>query len=466
MANHVSHAGLPYPVKGARFTLAVPYLDADGDPTDPTTPDTEISKDGAAFTDCTEEVTTITGGNGSGYITLTGDETNCSLLVVCAKVASGPKATLLHVSPRVLPSIATGTAQGGAASSITLAAGAPDWDLTGCIVQTTGGTGGGGGSGSANNQARLIVAYDTATKVATVSPNWEVTPDGTTTYKVLLTEFSVALKLQSNQSVNASTLGGQSVIAAGAVTVGAYVGNNTALEAVDGTGRAVAVLADGVTHGGTDATLALKKIRVLANDQDGAIDVDNTNGTCIALRSGGLPGPLGLGVLDIDNTDYPAPAVFLGGSTAQPALSCSGKPGMMLHAQGGGQSMLADGPLVGTLDGDLTGKVLGGGGSTIGGVGVQASLASEYDAAKTAASQSSVNALSTGLNALAGVFTGITSLAKWLRAMARKDTADSTARGEINSGGGTFDESTDSLEAIADAPAAGVNIVTEETVVN
>src|SRR5688500_18480226 len=115
MANSVSHAALPYPIKNARFSLQVPYLDADGDPTDPTTPDTEISKDAGAFADCAEEVTTITGSNGMGYITLSGAETDCSMLALAAKVASGPKATLATLYPRTLASIGTGTLSAGSA---------------------------------------------------------------------------------------------------------------------------------------------------------------------------------------------------------------------------------------------------------------------------------------------------------------------------------------------------------------
>lgn len=182
MSNHVSHAALPFPVKGARFTLLVPYLDADGDPTDPTTPDTERSIDGAAFADCTEEVTTISGSNGMGYLTLTGDELNCSLLALAAKVASGPKATLATLYPRVLRILETGTATAGSSTSITLNA---TYDVAGCIVKTTGGTGGGGGSGSLNNQARIITAYDIETGIATVEPAWETTPDNTTAFAIL-----------------------------------------------------------------------------------------------------------------------------------------------------------------------------------------------------------------------------------------------------------------------------------------
>lgn len=70
-------------------------------------------------------------------------------------------------------------------------------------------------------------------------------------------------------------------------------------------------------------------------------------------------------------------------------------------------------------------------------------LTSAYDAAKAAASQSSVNAI-------AVILSGITSLAKWLQALARKSTPDATALSEINSGGGTFNAATDSQEAIRD----------------
>lgn len=188
MANSVSHARLPYPIINARFTVGVPFLDADGDPTDPTTPDTEISQDGGAFADAAEEVTTITGSNGAGYITLTGAEMNNSLVVAAFKVASGPKATLMTLYPRNLPILESGTAGAGAAGTLTLASGTyTGLNLAGCFIRTTGGTGG-GGTGGANNQARRITSYNTSTRVATVTPNWETTPDNTTTYDILLPE--------------------------------------------------------------------------------------------------------------------------------------------------------------------------------------------------------------------------------------------------------------------------------------
>lgn len=54
------------------------------------------------------------------------------------------------------------------------------------------------------------------------------------------------------------------------------------------------------------------------------------------------------------------------------------------------------------------------------------------------------------LNSLTGKFAGITLLSSWLRAMIRKDIASASAISEINTGGGTYDETTDSIQAIAD----------------
>lgn len=56
--------------------------------------------------------------------------------------------------------------------------------------------------------------------------------------------------------------------------------------------------------------------------------------------------------------------------------------------------------------------------------------------------------------AAASVFTGITSLAQWLGLLAGKQAGNATARTELRAtgaGAGTFDETTDSQEAIRDA---------------
>jgi hypothetical protein len=68
--------------------------------------------------------------------------------------------------------------------------------------------------------------------------------------------------------------------------------------------------------------------------------------------------------------------------------------------------------------------------------------------------QTDVDAANNYLSALSGVFSGITSLANWLRRGFRKDSGTAgmiTAQSEINTGGtATFSGLTDSLEAIRD----------------
>lgn len=72
----------------------------------------------------------------------------------------------------------SGTAQAGAAGTITLASGASSVNdyYNYQIVTLTGGTGAG--------QARIISDYVGSTKVASVNGNWATTPDNTTTYTV------------------------------------------------------------------------------------------------------------------------------------------------------------------------------------------------------------------------------------------------------------------------------------------
>lgn len=59
-------------------------------------------------------------------------------------------------------------------------------------------------------------------------------------------------------------------------------------------------------------------------------------------------------------------------------------------------------------------------------------------------------AIWTTVPAIAAVLSGITSLASWLRGIARKDAMDSTAKTELNTGGGAYNETTDSQEALRD----------------
>lgn len=206
MASHISHAALPYPIRNARFTVRVPFRVAAGTPTDPTTPDTEVSVDGgASFADLAEEITTG-GSNGLGFVTLTGAETNNSAVDIAAKSANC-LTTLMLLTPRILGLIGSGTLSAGSAGGGTLGT-VLAYDVTGCFIRTTGGTGG-GGTGGANNQARKIATYTPSTGAFTVTPNWETTPDATTTYDVLLPE---GVTLGMLKTLNPATAGRQLVV--------------------------------------------------------------------------------------------------------------------------------------------------------------------------------------------------------------------------------------------------------------
>jgi hypothetical protein len=88
---------------------------------------------------------------------------------------------------------------------------------------------------------------------------------------------------------------------------------------------------------------------------------------------------------------------------------------------------------------------------------------------KTVTVESKVDTLLSRITAT--LFSGITSLADWIRRISRKDAGTSgmiAAQTEINTGGtSTFDGTTDNLEAIRDAGGGGggggtVNIVVED----
>ena len=111
--------------------------------------------------------------------------TGTTALVTAAAVADAvwDEALTDHVSAgsfgQRLYAPRTGTAAGGAAGTLTLdgSASAVDDFYNGCLVFLSGGTGVG--------QARLISDYNGTTKVATVHPDWETTPDNTAVFLIV-----------------------------------------------------------------------------------------------------------------------------------------------------------------------------------------------------------------------------------------------------------------------------------------
>lgn len=171
---------LPYPIYGAPWTVLFPLLDADGDPVAPSSPDSEISKNGDTAGDCTNEAVEIV--NGSCYLILTGTELTCDAALIQVK-STGAKTTVISLYPRKLVTIHSGTAadDGSGTSDIVLDSGASAVDdfYNGmvCIATIDG-----------NVEVRVISDYVGSTKTASVVPDWNVAVDNNDTFVIKLPE--------------------------------------------------------------------------------------------------------------------------------------------------------------------------------------------------------------------------------------------------------------------------------------
>jgi hypothetical protein len=91
----------PVPQKNVAYRVTFPILDADGDlVTGATGLDSEISKDGGTFADCTNEATEIATSSGMYYLDLTSTEMNADTVAIIVKTtSSGAKTTPIVMYP-------------------------------------------------------------------------------------------------------------------------------------------------------------------------------------------------------------------------------------------------------------------------------------------------------------------------------------------------------------------------------
>jgi hypothetical protein len=79
----------PVPIKNVAFRVTFPIFDADGDLVSAASGlDSEISKDGGTFTDCTNEATEIATNSGIYYLDLTNTEMNADTVAIIVKTVS------------------------------------------------------------------------------------------------------------------------------------------------------------------------------------------------------------------------------------------------------------------------------------------------------------------------------------------------------------------------------------------
>lgn len=112
----------PFPIKNTAYRVTFPILDADGDlVTGAANLDSEVSKDGGTFADCTNETTEIATSSGMYYLDLSSDEMNADTVAIIIKTStSGAKTTPIVLYPAESTDIPVNvTAIGGVAQSAT-----------------------------------------------------------------------------------------------------------------------------------------------------------------------------------------------------------------------------------------------------------------------------------------------------------------------------------------------------------
>ena len=182
-ATGLRNNALNYPIYGAPFGIVFPVLDADGDlVTGAASLDSEVSKNGNTFADCTNEATEIATSSGMYYLLLTGTELTADVVTGITKTStSGAKTTSWSLYPRKLVTVRSGTAAGGDTGYITLDANASAVDdfYNGMVCIAT---------IDSNLEVRVITDYTGSNKQAAVTPEWNVTPDSDDTFVIKLPE--------------------------------------------------------------------------------------------------------------------------------------------------------------------------------------------------------------------------------------------------------------------------------------
>lgn len=147
---------LPIPLKNTAYRVSFPIFDADGDlVTGATGLDSEVSKDGGTFADCTNEATEIATSSGMYYLDLTSTEMNADTVIIIVKTTtSGAKTTPIILYPKEAGNITVvleGVTHTGATiptvtsvtNGVTLASAAVQaiWDALTSALTTTGSIG-------------------------------------------------------------------------------------------------------------------------------------------------------------------------------------------------------------------------------------------------------------------------------------------------------------------------------------
>lgn len=121
----------PVPQKNVAYRVTFPIIDADGDlVTGATGLDSEVSKDGGTFADCTNEATEIATNSGVYFLDLTSTEMNADTVAVIVKTSSsGAKTTVIVMYPEEAGDIRVNVTQFGSTNG-TFSSGRPEVNTT------------------------------------------------------------------------------------------------------------------------------------------------------------------------------------------------------------------------------------------------------------------------------------------------------------------------------------------------
>lgn len=184
------------PIKNIALRITFPLLDADGDlVTGATALDSEISKDGGTFADCTNEATEIATASGMYYLDLTAAEMNADTVAIIVKTTtSGAKTTpivlyttaesfdgaisvIMNLGALMLEEASVNDAAATTTSFVTTLVRTQDDSYVGAILRFT--------TGSPHNMlCRTIVDYVGATKTVHVWPALPSAPANGLTFTI------------------------------------------------------------------------------------------------------------------------------------------------------------------------------------------------------------------------------------------------------------------------------------------
>jgi hypothetical protein len=184
------------PIYNCKHREYIELVDSDGAAIALNTGDTELSKDGAAFTDSAVEMAEISTGFCSLDFPYSEMAYNC---VVVVPKSVGALTRVIKLFPRRWPVLRSGTAQAGAAATMTLDASASDKDgaYIGCWLRCSNNTPAG-----VQGDVSIITGYVGETKVATVADAWTDTPTSETTFEILVpSDMSISTLLADSGDI-------------------------------------------------------------------------------------------------------------------------------------------------------------------------------------------------------------------------------------------------------------------------